>query len=183
MRFKVKINSTGEIKYLLPVCNDKRRVEGYKNPDNGDYFEMKDVTIIPQTPYELFGIECGEGWMKLINTLMAYINEYNAHVPESNQIQISQIKEKFGGLRFYVDNSTETLNKMIAKAEDDSYNTCETCGSTKNVGLKSGGWLETICLDCLKKRLEGKDDIVKWRSNQDGKLHEVNKDGIVIPEN
>jgi predicted RNA-binding Zn-ribbon protein involved in translation (DUF1610 family) len=46
---------------------------------------------------------------------------------------IHQIKEKFGGLRFYVSyvNITEEMKKTIAAAEQASYAICPVCGELK----------------------------------------------------
>ena len=34
---------------------------------------MKDL----KTPWELFGVECGEGWFSLIEPILQYIQSYN----------------------------------------------------------------------------------------------------------
>jgi hypothetical protein len=70
--------------------------------------------------------------------------------------KICQIKEKFGGLRFYVDimepaseAKTDEFHALIGKAEDDSYKTCERCGEP---GLPGGkGWIKTACVKCRAK--------------------------------
>lgn len=103
-----------------------------------------------QEPYELFGIECGKGWNKLITPILDYIDIYNSGQKEENKIQVYQIKEKFGGLRIYVSNTTKELDKMIKEAEDQSYKVCEYCGSTDNVKQAGKGWIKTLCEKCRK---------------------------------
>ena len=66
-------------------------------------------------------------------------------------VEIVQVKEKFGGLRFYINGGDDYIDGMIDLAETMSYKTCETCGSTKNVGRTTKGWISTICKDCLDK--------------------------------
>jgi hypothetical protein len=67
-------------------------------------------------------------------------------------VDLIQLKEKFGGLRFYIDGGNDYIDGMISLAEDMSYRTCEMCGTSKNVGQTSG-WITTICKDCFDKGL------------------------------
>lgn len=117
------------------------------------------------TPFELFNIECGKGWECLYKPLFEYIENYNKFKAEDEHIIVTQVKEKFGGLRFYVNFHTEELMEMINRAENESYLICETCGSRENVGRK-GGWIETICYDCVKKRAKEGLMPIQWVSNK-----------------
>jgi len=66
-----------------------------------------------------------------------------AITPKVNWIEIQQIKEKFGGLRFYYDGGDERISGMETMAEIWAGRTCETCG---NVGKqRGGGWIRTLC--------------------------------------
>ena len=59
------------------------------------------------------------------------------------QVVVTQVKEKFGTLRFYYDGGDEYIDGLVSLAESMSACTCETCGSPgKTVG---GGWLTTLC--------------------------------------
>jgi hypothetical protein len=63
--------------------------------------------------------------------------------PKLNWIEVQQIKEKFGGLRFYYDGGDERISGLVDMAETWANHTCETCG---NKGQKrSGGWVRTLC--------------------------------------
>lgn len=59
------------------------------------------------------------------------------------QVEAVQIKEKFGGLRFYVDGGDAVTEGMITIAECMSAVTCEECGSPGILGGR--GWLKTLC--------------------------------------
>jgi hypothetical protein len=59
-------------------------------------------------PYELFGLETGLGWYGLILPLIKEIYEYNKQNPDK-EITITQIKEKFGELRFYTNGEPEYI--------------------------------------------------------------------------
>lgn len=64
-----------------------------------------------------------------------------------DQIEAIQVKEKFGGLRFYTNYYNEEINGAIALSNLMSYKTCETCGITQNV-TQSKGWIVTLCKKC-----------------------------------
>lgn len=63
---------------------------------------------------------------------------------------ILQIKEKWGGLRFYVDADMETLH-FIDEMEEKSLTVCERCGEFGK--LRRGGWVLTLCDKCNESRL------------------------------
>lgn len=76
--------------------------------------------------------------------------------PERYQVEASQVKEKFGGLRFYVDHSNDTVDGMIAVAEAMSYQICEECGQPGKSNNK--GWIRTLCDACRNMKEERKDE-------------------------
>jgi hypothetical protein len=81
-------------------------------------------------------------------------------------IVVGQIKEKFGGLRVYLDSMTgiceSSQNEVygaIRQAEAMSYRMCEKCGSMDGVEtrVKKGakfGWSLTMCAEHHKERDE-----------------------------
>jgi len=86
------------------------------------------------------------GWINIIRDLIRDLNKLE------EDITILQVKEKFGGLRFYVGACSEEAHQRIDEAEDLSYDTCQVCGSTENVSTDDSGWVETLCDKCLKER-------------------------------
>ena len=65
-------------------------------------------------------------------------------VPEPiQQVVAIQVKEKFGGLRFYFSGGDDFIDGVVALAESMSYRTCEVCGApgTSN----SEGYIQTLC--------------------------------------
>lgn len=51
------------------------------------------------------GFECGDGWYDLIETLCACLAQ-DVDASAVDPILITQVKQKFGGLRVYVHNAT-----------------------------------------------------------------------------
>jgi hypothetical protein len=88
-----------------------------------------------KTCYDLFGVECGPGWRSIIEPLMERC--------QKEGVSIFQIKEKFGGLRFYVGPASDDLHKAIHESEDKSFTICEQCGAPGQ--LRSDGWIRTLC--------------------------------------
>jgi hypothetical protein len=54
-----------------------------------------------------------------------------------------QVKEKFGGLRFYVQGATDEQYAYIRFAEAMSYRTCDVCGNKGKPNHE--GWITTRC--------------------------------------
>ena len=112
-------------------------------------------------PYAMFGIECGDGWYDILNALCFQIQNYidwnnsqrqrllennphNMKIPdEIPQVVVSQVKEKFGSLRFYYDGGDDRILGMISMADSMSAVTCEICGDRGR--MRGRSWLYTAC--------------------------------------
>ena len=68
---------------------------------------MKSIKDIPW--------ECGKGWWPMIEKVASAIDSYNAAHPDS-LVEVTQIKQKFGGLRIYHYNASEDIRQLIDKA-------------------------------------------------------------------
>jgi hypothetical protein len=90
-----------------------------------------------------FGIECGDGWYNILDKLFEKLNNYD--------IELMQVKEKFGGLRIYLSGATtDEVYDLVEKAEEESFKICEMCGkSGKNLTINS--WIYTVCEDHKKQ--------------------------------
>lgn len=96
-----------------------------------------------------WGFECGDGWFNLIYNLSNKLEAYNRTVPEGEQIYATQVKEKFGTLRFYTNYVTEEVDSWIQEAEIKSESTCEYCGAL-STPKKINGWVSNMCELCRK---------------------------------
>ena len=65
-------------------------------------------------------------------------------------VRVSQVKEKFGTLRFYYSGGDDYISGLVSMAESMSAATCEECG--KPGRTNSGGWLRTLCEEHAKER-------------------------------
>lgn len=95
-----------------------------------------------------WGITCSDGWYDLIDTLCRLIQSHIDH-KQLPQVEAVQVKEKYGGLRFYVNHADPYVDALIDMAESMSYNTCEYCGNKGKPN--SEGWITTLCDPCRKE--------------------------------
>ena len=86
-------------------------------------------------------VSCGEGWLRLIDPLI--------DICKRKGLKIIQVKEKYGGLRFYVDPYDSEVEDMIDIAEGDSLFICEICGA-KGMLRTDRHWVKTLCDGCAK---------------------------------
>ena len=126
-------------------------------------------------------LEIGEGWYDLIDHLCSHLT-WDIDRNDYPQLEATQVKEKFGTLRFYysgTENSYEQykekrlnltyiggdeakLNEEFARAcgvqegmiRHAEHQSAHICeGCGTNQNVKqTTGWIVTICPDCLKKR-------------------------------
>lgn len=102
----------------------------------------------------VFGLECGDGWFTLIDTLCksirCHMKNYNRGKADEDtlQVKVLQVKEKFGGLRFYVESADEYVYGLIDLAESMSYEICEYCGGTEDVQRTDQRWIRYYCKNC-----------------------------------
>ncbi len=96
-----------------------------------------------------WGIETGDGWYDLLDLLcgrLQSMTDWNAHLPKKfPQTVATQVKEKFGTLRFYTSGSSEYQDGMIDFAEALSGTICDVCGKAGK--LNDGGWIACRCPD------------------------------------
>jgi len=99
-----------------------------------------------------FGFDVGDGWYQLIRNLSQDIDTIakENNLIGDNYPKATQVKEKFGGLRFYIDGSIDLVYDAISKAEAASYYICEVCG--KPGKARGDGWIVTICDLCDEER-------------------------------
>jgi hypothetical protein len=93
------------------------------------------------------GFAVGAGWYPILEVLCTNIQSHldwrekqGKPVP---QVVVEQIKEKFGGLRFYYQGGDDEISGMVRMAEAWADVACEECGAAGK--RRSGGWIRTLC--------------------------------------
>ena len=96
-----------------------------------------------------FGFSIGPGWYDLVlyldRAIAALVGDYEVH----------QIKEKFGGLRYYIGGvawehpNREDVDLLISVAEAASFSICEECGGTGSQRVIRS-WYRTLCDKCTE---------------------------------
>lgn len=94
---------------------------------------------------DLWELEVGDGWFGIIHHLAKKI------VEKDTNCRVLQVKEKFGGLRFYIGAASAEVHEFVRDAEAQSYKVCERCGSQEGVTQTDGGWMKTTCTKCLEE--------------------------------
>jgi hypothetical protein len=96
------------------------------------------------------GLAVDNGWYHLIDELSSKLEALIELAPEGSperEIRAVQIKEKFGGLRFYLEGQHHPqMSELIHEAENQSMKICETCGAPGE--RRFTGWVKTLCEPC-----------------------------------
>lgn len=95
--------------------------------------------------FALFGFECGDGWFTLIDASCSLVQKYSGATPDRLPLIASQVKEKFGELRFYYRNGSDYAMKAIELAEALSGSICEVCGELGETH-EAKGWIQSRCV-------------------------------------
>lgn len=92
-----------------------------------------------------FGFAHGDGWFELVWRLCERREPVvvPAEKGTGRSFHVLQVKEKFGGLRFYPNYDNDDISTLIEAAEIQSFQTCEVYGQPgKHRGIN---WFQTTC--------------------------------------
>ena len=91
------------------------------------------------------GLEIGPGWYDLVSELSSKIEEILEDQDRAGQehCYASQVKEKYGTLRFYMASETDEISNLIEEYENKSMHICEKCGAPGK--WYDNGWCHTHC--------------------------------------
>lgn len=105
----------------------------------------KDLYGSPRITCMAFGLCTGDGWYPLIKELSIQLEDLILQAPEEQRefYRASQVKEKFGGLRFYMNYRTPDMAALICTAQEKSFEICEECGAPGK--FLNDGWCQTAC--------------------------------------
>jgi hypothetical protein len=91
------------------------------------------------------GFQHGDDWFDILWRLCGDLEPLVAELEKQTgrQFEVLQVKEKFGGLRFYVNHANDGIRQRIQTAKGESFDTCEICG--KPGELRESRWIRTLC--------------------------------------
>lgn len=128
------------------IAHNSPNMEELENLRN----EFPSLYADPYIPFE-----CGDGWYTLLRWLSLELVKHiksvpkHSHMEEEEPFHPTQVKEKYGTLRFYVNHECDDISDLIARAEKTSARTCEVCGEK---GMMFGEhWKKTRCVKCVSK--------------------------------
>lgn len=112
-----------------------------------------------------WGFECGNGWFQIIYDLSKELEAEILKLPEADREYCcaSQVKEKYGTLRFYTHSETDEMSNLIREAGDKSYRTCETCG--KPGQYRGWSWYHVSCEEHSDGELTYKEYIKEYNKD------------------
>ena len=96
------------------------------------------------------GVWCPPGWEMPVRCLGQMLDNVGSVV-------VAQVKEKFGGLRVYLEASDahrreyEACAVLVDLAEAICANTCQDCASTRGVTTGGHRWTLTLCGECRER--------------------------------
>lgn len=82
----------------------------------------------PEQSSMCWGFECGDGWFTLIRNLSLELTDYLERHPTLD-LEVVQVKSKFGSFRYYVDGGDEITEKLIDDARERAQHVCELTGT------------------------------------------------------
>lgn len=91
-----------------------------------------------------------DGWVMAFGyELLCELREALIEADFLHKYRVTQIKEKFGSLRWYDFGATDKVYEIIRKYSDISIKVCIKCG--KPAKYESVGWITYLCEDCAKQ--------------------------------
>ena len=103
---------------------------------------IEELLIKYEIDYPPCGASCGEGWFSLIEKLFQDL------IAAGWNRELFQLKEKFGSLRIYVNDASDSIYELIDKAENASSSICEVCGRQGGIQMVTKYWMKCVCESC-----------------------------------
>ena len=121
---------------------------------NIEFLKMRDAALVGDWSlfdeyYAIFTNSSDEQRGKRKADVLEEPPAWRTVVTPIHQVVATQVKEKFGTLRFYYNGGDDYIDGAVSMAEAMSAVTCETCAEPGEV--RPGGWIKTLCDECVKK--------------------------------
>jgi hypothetical protein len=91
------------------------------------------------------GFRHDDGWFDILWRLCVDLEPLVAQFEKETGLhfEVLQVKEKFGGLRFYVNHKSDAIRQRIETAQHESFYTCEICGQPGR--LREDDLIKSLC--------------------------------------
>ena len=126
--------------YFINKDDMNQFLESIGGLENGFYSDRP-----PIKDCRYFNVE--EGWFGIIKELIENLIELGWNK------QVCQVKEKFGGLRFYINEGSNEIHEKISQGVSKSYEVCEKCGNHGEL-RNDIFWYLTLCENHYKEKKE-----------------------------
>lgn len=94
------------------------------------------------------------GWQKAFGNDMLRMLKKAIRLGKLKHYSVSQVKEKWGELRWYDNDGSEYTDAIISRYTYQSQHTCALCG--KPATWNSSGWILPLCETCALEHTNGK---------------------------
>ena len=112
-----------------------------------------------------------EGWRPMFTQLVTAI------AAADDGAVVEQAKQKFGGMRVYLNRLTQATEVLIDEASRQSARTCERCGASGFLTVTRDGYYETLCELHQGYATEPHQNpvVASFRYSDDGSLKKVDR--------
>jgi hypothetical protein len=131
-------------------------LEEFKKYQTDEFYDFLREKF-PNSLQKCWDFSIGAGWYPILYNFCVFLEK----IKESgNEVDIAQVKEKFGGLRIYVNNvkvsddDVDRIYEYINQLEKLADKVCEKCGSTEEISKDSSKhfWIKSYCKKCHEER-------------------------------
>jgi len=131
--------------YQVKLTTNKKKYQWYKIVKWIDEKILDRIFILPTyTEWDAMPV----GWKKAFGK--QYLKDLKKQLKKDKMLykfRITDLKEKYGTLRLYINYGSPELYNIINKYESLSWNTCINCG--KPATHISKGWISPFCEECV----------------------------------
>lgn len=95
--------------------------------------------------YPPCGFYIGEGWYAPVMAALAMM------ILAGWDRRLAQVKQKFGGLRLYIEEASDEVNEIVCVTEELCNTLCENCGAPHGLTIPLSG--SALCPKCSSERI------------------------------
>lgn len=120
-----------------------------------DWEPFKEAFPVLFSSHRIISLDCGVGWRPVVWELCAALAGYGREQMREGRapVVVTQIKQKFGELRFYTDHGDSYSWGLIHETEERTNTMCEACGKLA-AKCTVGAWITTLCREHQEAALE-----------------------------